>query len=178
MTTDVDARFLETFPEWLRTLGDDASALADSLAAGDAPEEARRVLAGALNYLFKSVDLIPDGIDDIGYLDDAFVLRLAASQAAAVGGAGDAVVALARDAELVRDFLGADHARLDRYVTGLRKGAARGRTVDAIVADAAVRRELTADVAGFAREYVAPSFTREPRTLIKLRAFFDARLPR
>jgi uncharacterized membrane protein YkvA (DUF1232 family) len=178
MTTDVDARCLETFPEWLRTLGADASALADALGADGAPDDARRVLAGALNYLFKSVDLIPDGIDDIGYLDDAFVLRLAAAQAAAAGVADGPVAALAAEAALVKDFLGADHGRLERYVTGLRKGAARGRTVDAIVADAAVRRELTEDVAGFARGYAAPPFTREPRTLIKLRAFFDARLPR
>jgi uncharacterized membrane protein YkvA (DUF1232 family) len=178
MTTDVDARCLETFPEWLRTLGADATALADALADGAAPEEARRILAGAINYLFKSVDLIPDGIDDIGYLDDAFVLRLATAQAVAAGLAGDAAAALAADAALVKDFLGADHARLDRYVTGLRKGSARGRSVDAIVADAAVRRELAADVAGFAGAYGAPSFAREQRTLIKLRAFFDARLPR
>lgn len=178
MTTDVDARCLETFPEWLRTLGADATALADALHLGDAPEDARRILAGALNYLFKSVDLIPDGIDDIGYLDDAFVLRLAAAQAVAAGGAGDAVAALAAEAALVKDFLGGEHARLERYVTGLRKGTARGRAVDAIVGDAAVRRELAADVAGFAGSYAAPSFARDLRTLIKLRAFFDARLPR
>jgi len=177
MTTDVDARCLETFPEWLRTLGADATALADALAEGQTPDEARRILAGAINYLFKSVDLIPDGIDDIGYLDDAFVLRLAAAQAVAAGLAGD-VAALAADAALVKDFLGADYARLDRYVTGLRKGSARGRSVDAIVADAAVCRELAADVTGFAGGYGAPSFAREQRTLIKLRAFFDARLPR
>jgi uncharacterized membrane protein YkvA (DUF1232 family) len=177
MTTDVDARCLETFPEWLRTLGADAVTLSDALQES-APEEARRILAGAINYLFKSVDLIPDGIDDIGYLDDAFVLRLAAAQAVAAGLTGDAVSALAADAALVKDFLGADVARLERYVTGLRKGAARGRAVDAIVTDAAVRRDLAADVTGFAGGYAVPSFAREQRTLIKLRAFFDARLPR
>ena len=37
---------------------------------------------------------------------------------------------------------------------------------------------LTADVRGFARSYQAPSFAREMKNLIKLRAFFDAKLPR
>ena len=39
--------------------------------------------AGALTYLFKSPDLIPDGIEDLGFIDDAFVFRMAA--AAAIG---------------------------------------------------------------------------------------------
>lgn len=181
MTNDLDARCLDTFPEWLRTLGADAEALAEALEDREAPDGARRAIAGALNYVFKSVDLIPDGIDDIGYLDDAFVLRVACAQAVAeglAGGAHGAVTSLARDAGLVRDFLGAEHARLDRYVHNLRAGAARGRSVDDILANGSTRAELAADVKGFSRSYASPPFAREERTLVKLRAFFDARLPR
>ncbi len=181
MTTDADARFLETFPAWLRTLGADAQVIAAALDDGAAPEAARRALAGALNYVFKSVDLIPDGIDDIGYLDDAFVLRVASAHALVAGLsplAHEAVQALAAEAAAVNEFLGADAARLDRYVAALARGTARGRTVDDIVAKPGVRAELLTDVRGFSRDYAAPTFTREARTLIKLRAFFDARLPR
>ena len=180
MSNDLDARCLDTFPEWLRTLGADAESISAALADGDAPADARRMLAGALNYLFKSVDLIPDGIDDIGYLDDAFVLRVAAVQALAVQGyaAPAGVASLASDGALVKDFLGADFVRLERYVAGLHKGVARGRTVEAIVGAVATRGELAADVKGFAADYAAPPFTRDERTLVKLRAFFDARLPR
>ena len=78
----------------------------------------------------------------------------------------------------MNEFLGADAARLDRYVAALARGTARGRTVDDIVAKPGVRAELLTDVRGFSRDYAAPTFTREARTLIKLRAFFDARLPR
>lgn len=180
MSNDLDARCLDTFPEWLRTLGTDAETLSVALSDGDAPAEARRALAGALNYLFKSVDLIPDGIDDIGYLDDAFVLRVAAAQAVASAGyaAPTGVSSLAAEAALIKDFLGAEHARLERYVASLHKSVARGRTVDAIVASAATRGELAADVKGFEKDYAAPPFSRDERTLVKLRAFFDARLPR
>lgn len=181
MSSDTDARCLETFPEWLRTLGADADALAAVVVDEAVPEAARRALAGGLNYVFKSVDLIPDGIDDIGYLDDAFVLRVAASHAVAEGLGADAhggVAGLAEGAALVREFLGADHERLERYVTALRKGHARGRSVDDIVANAGVRGDFVADVKGFARGYSAPAFSREEKSLIKLRAFLGARLPR
>src|ERR1700722_3497175 len=102
----VDARFLEIFPAWLRSLGEDATALKD-LVGGDAPDGVRRYVAAGLNYIFKSLDLIPDGIDDIGYLDDAFVLRVAASLAVAEAPASKAgaLARLADDARAVKEFL-------------------------------------------------------------------------
>jgi len=184
MTTDVDAKCLETFPLWLRTLGDDAEGLVDLISLDVVPETARRVLAGGLNYLFKSLDLIPDGIDDIGYLDDAFVLRVAAGHAIKEDiNKVDAdklktCLKLSNDVELLEKFLGKDYARLETYVVGLRKGAARGRSVDDIVTNTSVLSEFVSDVRGFARGYQSPSFSREQKNLIKLRAFFDAKLPR
>lgn len=179
MSTESDAVFLETFPAWLRSLGDDAEAMADALAA-PLPDAGLRALVAGLNYVFKSVDLIPDGIDDIGYLDDAFVLRIACAQVLAAGESEhpSRVGALAGEAEQVRAFLGADYARLDAYVTHLRRTAARGRSVDEILSNDAVRAEFVADVKAFARGYTTPGFAREPKNLIKLRAFFDAKLPR
>jgi hypothetical protein len=81
------------------------------------------------------------------------VLRLAAAQAVAAGDLRGrrGGLALAAEAALVKDFLGGDYARLDalraRGCARGRRGAARSTT---IVDDAAVRRELAADVAGFA----------------------------
>lgn len=184
MTTDVDAKCLETFPLWLRTLGDDAEGLVELITMPTVPDTARRVLAGGLNYLFKSLDLIPDGIDDIGYLDDAFVLRVAAGHALRedldkVGGDKLKIcMKLSNEVELLESFLGKDYTRLETYVTGLRKGSARGRSVDDILSNPAVLGDFASDVHGFARSYAAPSFGREQKNLIKLRAFFDAKLPR
>ena len=102
-------------------------------------DDATRSLVSGLNYIFKSLDLIPDGIDDLGFLDDAFVLRVACAFA---GGAQTGRQArassqrLSDDARAVKDFLGDDYPRLETYVKGLRKGAARGRTVEDIVTDA------------------------------------------
>ena len=61
---------------------------------------------------------------------------------------------------------------------GLRKGAARGRSVGDILGDDAVRADFVSDVRGFAKTYEAPGFSREEKNLIKLKAFFDAKLPK
>lgn len=177
-----DGQYLDAFGAWLASLGDDAEQLSAVLGEEDTSATARQAVAGGLNYLFKSLDLIPDGIDDIGYLDDAFVLRVAASHgASARASAGSAAPVLARlgkEAELVKSFLGENFVRLDNYVMGLRTGAARGRTVQEILASEKTLEDFLADVKGFGGGYHAPSFSRDPKSLIKLRAFFDAKLPR
>ncbi|HEX5656495.1 MAG TPA: YkvA family protein [Polyangiales bacterium] len=177
--SDSDEKVLDAFGAWLRALGRDAELLGSLLASDELDDGARRAAAGGLNYLFKSLDLIPDGIDDIGYLDDAFVLRVAAAQAVAVSAnVGKEAAQLAAENDVVKQFLGETYSRLDTYVTGLRTGAARGRTVQDILGSADVLEEFLEDVKGFAASYRAPSFSRDPKNLIKLRAFFDAKLPK
>lgn len=179
--SDVKDRCLETFPSWLRTLAEDAEGLLAVLETPGAAEGVRRAAASGINYLFKSLDLVPDGIDDIGFLDDAFVLRVSADlmgkeEASVLS--KDPVGKLASDCNLIREFLGTDYARLESYVTSLRRGAARGRSVQDIVTVPDVFRDFANDVRSFARGYQVPSFSREEKNLIKLKAFFDAKLPR
>jgi hypothetical protein len=50
--------------------------------------------------------------------------------------------------------------------------------VQDILASETVLEEFLEDVKGFAASYKAPSFSRDPKNLIKLRAFFDAKLPK
>jgi uncharacterized membrane protein YkvA (DUF1232 family) len=179
--TDTEKKCLETFPEWLRALATDAADLAEAVGDEGAPDAVRRYAAAGLNYLFKSLDLIPDGIEDLGFLDDAFVIRVAA--ALAVAEASDAeerspkVARLAKDAKLVAELLGADHARLEAYVKKLTGGAARGRTVDEILSDEAIRRDFLNEVSGWATSYEAPSFTKDEKNLVKLKSFLHAKLP-
>ena len=176
--TSNDARYLELFPSWLRTLGDDAAALGEII-KGDAGEPVKLYVAGGLNYIFKSLDLIPDGIDDLGFLDDAFVLRVSAALAITETPAANdgALKRLAEDAVALEEFLGDDYVRLESYVKNLRKGAARGRTVEDILTDVSVRTEFIHEVAAWGQAFQVPTFTRDPKTLIKLRAFLSAKLP-
>jgi uncharacterized membrane protein YkvA (DUF1232 family) len=183
--SDVNQKCLDTFPTWLRSLAEDVEALLAAAATDGLDLDAKRQLVAGINYLFKSLDLIPDGIDDIGYLDDAFVLRVSASLvpqdtlAAASDDVRRALGRLAEQAPLVEEFLGAEnYGRLQRYTKELCKSSARGRSVVEIVDADATWREFAAEVRSFARTYESPSFAREEKNLIKLRAFFDAKLPR
>jgi len=177
------AKYLDTFAGWLRTLGEDGEKLGGLPEGEGVSQGARESIAGGLNYLFKSLDLIPDGIDDIGYLDDAFVLRVASDLAIASDGEIDpaklkVLSPLANDCDILREFLGKDYVRLESYVKALRKGAARGRSVGDILGDDSVRADFISDVRGFAKTYETPGFSREEKNLIKLKAFFDAKLPK
>jgi hypothetical protein len=179
MSTDAAtlAPYLDVFPEWLHNLGEDAAALG-KVVSSPASDDVRRYVTSGLNYIFKSLDLIPDGIDDLGFCDDAFVIRVAAALACEVdGGAHDGIVGrLADEAKQVEGFLGDDYAKLVTYVQGLRKGAARGRTVEDIITDDSARSAFLSEVAAWSKEYQVPSFTRDVKTLIKLKAFLGAKL--
>jgi uncharacterized membrane protein YkvA (DUF1232 family) len=178
----LEARCLDAFPNWLRSLAEDARALA-SVLEGDAAEPLQRRSAAALNYLFKSLDLIPDGLEDLGFIDDAFVVRAAAeavkveSEAALAADATGTLARLATEAELVQEFLGSEYGRLAKYVAGLEQGSARGRSVSAILTDAALRADFVREVRQWADSYAVPSFTRDARNLVKLRSFLLAKLP-
>jgi uncharacterized membrane protein YkvA (DUF1232 family) len=179
--TELENRCLDTFPEWLRSLATDACDLASTLASPESREATRRSIAGGLNYLFKSLDLIPDGIEDLGFLDDAFVLRVACaiamSDSPGLREHAPAIARLSRDAELIAELLGDDFTRLKVYVHALEKGAARGRTVDDILSDEGTRTAFLHEITGWASSYTAPSFNRDAKNLIKLRSFLSAKLP-
>ena len=66
--SDTNTKCLDLFPKWLQSIGDDVGVVVKALKSDAIDNEARRFLLGGINYLFKSLDLIPDGIDDIGYL--------------------------------------------------------------------------------------------------------------
>lgn len=170
-----DARFLDVFPAWLRSLGDDAKVLADVLVS-DAPEPARRYAAAGLTYIFKSLDLIPDGIDDLGYCDDAFVLRVCAKLGMEEAGGAPELEPLASGAADVEEFLAVDYPRLVAYAERLVSSSARGRKVDDIMNDDSVRSAFVSEVKSWADSYEMPVFTRDPKTLVKLRAFLSAKL--
>lgn len=172
------ARFLDVFPAWLRTLGEDAGQLGALVGEASTSEDVRRSVSSGLNYIFKSLDLIPDGIDDLGFCDDAFVIRVAAALACEADPAAKTGLLgrLADDARQVEEFLGEDYTKLVTYVRTLKKGAARGRTVEDIMTDANVRSAFVQEVVAWSKEYQVPSFTRDVKTLIKLKAFLGAKL--
>jgi uncharacterized membrane protein YkvA (DUF1232 family) len=178
---ELHTRCLDVFPEWLRTLAADAAELSKVLASKSVPDSVRRYVAGGLNYLFKSLDLIADGIEDLGFLDDAFVLRVAASlalhEAPTAKDEAPALARLAGDTKLIADLLGKDYARLEAYVKTLTRGSARGRTVEDILHNADAQAAFLHEVTGWSSSYQTPSFSRDEKNLVKLQSFLGAKLP-
>lgn len=178
---ELQTRCLDLFPEWLRSLATDAGELSKVLAMQNVPEGVRRYVAGGLNYLFKSLDLIPDGIEDLGFIDDAFVLRVAAALSLHESpGAREHAPVLARlagDTKLIGELLGKDYGRLEAYVKTLTRGTARGRTVEDIISNADVQAAFLHEVTGWASSYETPNFTRDEKNLVKLVSFLSAKLP-
>ena len=176
--SSLETRCLEQFPAWLRSLTTDARALCQVLES-DAELPLRRSAALALNYLFKSIDLIPDWLEDLGYLDDAFVFRASVGRAVAEGVSlepGSATERLFDDLGLIREFLGADFAALERYVAALGERPVRGRSVEDLLENQDQRSELVRDVQSWAASFESPSFLRDAKSLVKLRSFFSTRL--
>lgn len=175
----LESRCLESFPDWLRALADDASALAALLDTSEA-EVVRDAAARGLTYLAKSLDLIADGLEELGYVDDAFVLRVAAARVPESERELDAsgtIAKLAADAQLIREFLAEDYERLEAYVEGLGSASARGRSVAEASSEPEARAGLVSDVRAWAQSYQSPSFSRDAKNLVKLRSFMKTKLP-
>lgn len=172
---------LDLFPSWLRTLASDVQALTPGLCDDRLETEERIWIASAINYVLRSVDLIPDGIEDLGFLDDAFVLRCAAFEVARQQGTSASLhpilADLARDAVDINAFLAEDAGRLSEYVSGLRIVSVRGRTPSAIVEDENLSRQVAEEATSWAESYICPTFSRDEKTLVKLKAFLKTKLP-
>ena len=182
--TDITSKCLEIFPHWLSGLAEDVRTIQSAL-AGDLNREVKATLTGGVNYLFKSLDLVPDGIDDIGYLDDAFVLRMASRRACNQGiePLSEEIRAklgrMSMDVDTIRELLGDDlHVRFEKYTDALANGSARGRTVEEILDEADMASEFNAELSDFISSYDDPGFTADEKNIIKLKAFMEARLPK
>lgn len=177
--TPLDTRCLDAFPNWLRALAQDARQLAAVVENRALGEGTRRPAALALNYLFKSLDLIPDGLEDLGFVDDAFVFRVAARAASPDDRGADATGTLGRladEATLVSEFLDDVFPKLEAYVGGLESASARGRKVSDVLSNEAVASDLARDAKQWADAYEPPSFLRDEKNLVKLKSFLRARL--
>jgi hypothetical protein len=181
MLSPQDAESLGDFSRWLEGLGNDARALAQLLKDPAQPELVRGFAAGALNYLLKSADMIPAGIEDLGFIEAAFAWRTSARLAREPGGAvhADSTGLLARFAEesgKVAGFLGELAPRFERRVEAQAAVEVRGRSVAPVLESPELAEQLSSEAEAWANGYVAPRFNESPYELVKLRSFFAARL--
>ncbi len=171
------SRRLEVFSLWLKTLPSDVRAMAALLTPRE-PEPVRVYVASALTYLTRNLDLIPDGIEGIGYLDDAFVIRTASALAVEQFGVGSpsALRRLAQDNDVVKAFLGPEYARVRTYVTGLRDYVSKGRTAVQVAANEELSKGIAAEAVEWCGEYKESPLKKDPAELERLGNFLRSKL--
>ncbi len=171
-----------TFAKWLEGMGDEALALGALLERADLSEPLRQTSAESINYLLRSVELIPAGVEDLGYLEVLFAFRALAQRVVqahpglASVDAGGNIGQLASDADRVREFLEADFPRLRELVEQPAATMAKGRSPSDLLNDADARAAALAELGAWVESYSAPQFGSGPEELVKLLSFMRTRL--
>lgn len=175
---------LSTFGSWLSQLGGEADALCRLVEQEELPVAVRRVGAESLNHLLYSVQLIPEGLEALGHLEDSFAFRVLAQQAVsaepelASADTSGTLGRLAGEAEVLAEFLGAeDHARFGQLVIE-RAQRVRGRPVTDLLDPGDARTAALEEARSWSQSYRPPSFGTGEQDLVKLRAFLRTRLRR
>jgi len=147
------AKHIDTFKGWSESIVGDVAALEVLIESAEAPAEARRLAAAALNYLLSRMDLVPDWEGGIGVLDDVMVLRVCANLASAHGFAGVpgemefSLARLGNEAEQIAEFLGTElYDKLRAFCADLIDRSVRGRAPATILADPAARAAMFKEV--------------------------------
>lgn len=180
-----DTEFKQAFVAWLAGLGGEARELSALLAREEAPPGLLRFAAETLNQLLYAVDLIPEGIEGLGYLEALFGVRLLArelSEAEPDSVSADphgTVRRLAREAGLVRSFLGEDdEGRLLALARAQSEKRVRGRSVTELLEVPEARSAALEEAQGWAEEYRPPQFGTGSHDLVRLLSFLRTRVRR
>jgi hypothetical protein len=165
-------------------MGNEVRALADLLERQDVDRPTRRASAESLNYLLRSFDLIPEGLEDLGYLDDLFAFRVLAEQAVQADPDSSprdpegTLGRLAADAELLAEFLGEDFELLRAAALAASGTEAKGRSVDDLLEDPELRAGALTEVRAWSEGYAPPELSGGEHELVKLRSFLGTKLRR
>jgi hypothetical protein len=175
-----DASCLRTFSSWLEGMPAEVSALCDVLESDGqsprVPEECRRASAESLAHLMRSIELIPDGVEALGYLENLFAFRAIMREASSGLEAADETSSrLAAEAELVAGFLGDDFARL-REAAQSREQLRVGQRASDLLEDPERRSAAVAQLRAWAGAYRAPELAPTEAEALKLRSFLRVRL--
>jgi uncharacterized membrane protein YkvA (DUF1232 family) len=140
---------IEVFKSWAETIRQDTDAFKALLESKQADDKARRLAAGALQYLVSKMDLIPDWNEGIGVIDDVMVLRVCAAltqdhDRGSLPTASDAALErMANQSEKISSFLGGPlYDKLKVYCTKLGEQPVRGITSSQLLDDESARKSL------------------------------------
>ena len=140
------AEQIESLQRYIDDVPNAARAMHAALGRDGLPDDARRVLIGALNYMIDLLDIFPDHYRGLGLADDAAVLRVAARLAVEAGAGDPELGRLARESAEVASIFGELAGPFDKLVASLPDREVRGRTTAQILGSKDVRATFDADI--------------------------------
>ncbi len=177
-----DQEYLDVFGQWVAGLPKDAEALKAVYEGENVDREIKLMAVGALAYLLRKIDIVPDYLGGLGTVDDAMVLRLMAKKALPKGIEGvDASVIehlqkMAQDVAVIEEFLGEDFSALEKYVDSLTSQPVRNRTPEKVLDDAEAAEQFAYELSDELRAYQVRSIDGGERALRELRSFIRAKV--
>ena len=152
--------------------------------AEETPREAKRLLIGGLSFFIRKFDIVPDHMEGIGLVDDAFVLRVA-SALAEQSGLGDldievaaSIQALGESTPPLEEFLGDLYPGLVELVRALPDQTVRGRTADTVLDDATALENFLREVRVELRQLDVKPLPDSDQVLPEIKSFIKAAVNR
>ena len=180
-----DAGYRAAFTAWLAGLGREARELGSLLERDATPEAVRRFAAETLNQLLYAVDLVPEGVEALAYLEGLFTFRVLARQCCeaqpdlAPADSSGTLSRLAGEAHWVESFLGAeDYARLAAIVQVQRGRRSRDRSPTELLEAGEARSAAVQEAQAWAERYRPPNFGAGSHDLVRLLSFLRTRVRR
>ena len=144
---------IDTFKGWAETIRQDIEAFQSLLESKTADDHSKKLAGAALLYMVSRMDLIPDWNEGIGVIDDVMVLRVCA-QLTQGHSRGDlptttevSLDRMSNQADAILQFLGGPlYDKLKAHCAKLGDVAVRGRTPNALIDDAKLRKDLKVEL--------------------------------
>lgn len=162
-SSDVVNAQVDAIKGWLSTYREDVIQLRDVMLSDAPSPRARQVLAGVLSYQLRKMDVAPDWVPEIGFVDDAMVLRAGAAvfkanNALALPPDQEQVIErLHQQNQTVEAILGERYEALYDRVRGLMERRIHGRTPEEILDDPQRRTSFLKELEGFLERYQVPA---------------------
>ncbi len=144
---------IDVFKSWAETIRQDIEAYKALIESTKADSHSKKLAGAALLYMVSKMDLIPDWNEGIGVIDDVMVLRVCAQlvqgheRGELPTTADVALDRMANEADKISAFLGAGiYDKLKAYCAKLSDVSVRGRTPQALIDDAGLRKSLAVEL--------------------------------
>lgn len=158
-TTNNPGSFFETLVTWIKSLPTDLKILIEMVGDDNLDMSARTLAAGVLVYIMAPIDLIPDSVPVLGYVDDVVVLHIAVAAILQLDQERtefyrekyvEAIGAIDEQMELVMRALGALYSWLLAFVENLRQRRYKGKSSEETVRSEKAREDILDDAMIFA----------------------------